>query len=61
MEEGYNVPTQKSINMGIMELDEKVFRDRKGNLRDGRLTKVTPKGMAYFYKKFSKKGECVFR
>ena len=30
-----------------------IFRDVKANLRIGRVTKITPKGQAYFYKKFN--------
>ena len=52
MEEGYNVPTQKSINLGIMEIEEITFFDKFGRERNGRISKITPKGMAYFYKKF---------
>ena len=51
--EGYNVPTQKSINLEIMELEESFFYDQKGNCRTKRTTKITTKGEAYFYKKFS--------
>ena len=58
-EEGCNVPSQKSINLGIMELDETLCYDRKGNPVNNRVTKITPKGMAYFYKKF-KEGEIIY-
>ena len=30
-----------------------IFRVVKANLRIGRVTKITPKGQAYFYKKFN--------
>ena len=50
--EGYNIPTQKSINGGLMELEVSFFYDQKGNLRIGQTTKITTKGQAYFYKKF---------
>ncbi len=54
-DDGYNIPTQKSINLGIMELEEKLFYDKEGNLKNGRVTKITPKGMKYFYRKLSAK------
>ena len=54
-EDGYNIPTQKSINLGIMELEEKLFYDKEGNLKNGRVTKINPKGMKYFYRKLSSK------
>ena len=43
------------INLGIMELEEKLFYDKEGNLKNGRVTKITPKGMKYFYRKLSAK------
>ena len=58
-EEGCNVPSQKSINLGIMELEENLSFDRRGNPVNNRVTKITPKGMAYFYKKF-KEGEIIY-
>ena len=47
----FNIPSQKSIELGIMVNEEYTFRNKYGVIRNARLAKITPKGTAYFYKK----------
>ena len=49
---GENVPTQKSINLKIMKIKETATEDKDGNIRIHRQTRITPKGVEYFIKKF---------
>ena len=51
----FNIPSQKSIKLGIMVNEEYTFHDKSGSIRNARLAKITPKGTAYFYKKLSQK------
>ena len=55
----FNIPSQKSIKLGIMVNEEYTFHDKSGSIRNARLAKITPKGTAYFYKKF-KEGEIIY-
>ena len=46
-----NIVNESGLYKVIFRSDKK--RDVKANLRIGRVTKITPKGQAYFYKKFN--------
>ena len=48
-----NLPTQKSMELGIMEIEEKIFRNSLGENEISLLTKITTKGQVYFLKKLS--------
>lgn len=47
-----NVPTQYAMDLGLMELEEKVVRNDNEKYIVGKLTKVTSKGQVYFINKF---------
>lgn len=48
----YNLPTQKSMNMGLFEIHEKVKCNSTNDTLLYRTTKVTGKGQLYFVDKF---------
>ncbi len=48
----YNLPTQRSIELGVFEIVERTGLDPKGESHLQRTTKVTPKGQIYFVNKF---------
>lgn len=48
----YNSPTQKSIQLGLLQLKEKSFTDCYGREQLCKTTYVTGKGQQYFIKKF---------
>lgn len=48
----YNLPTQRSMNMGLFEIKETVIHDSMGNSKISRTPKVTGKGQQYFINKF---------
>lgn len=48
----YNMPTQKSMEMGLFEIKESVINNPDGSTRINRTTKVTGKGQQYFINKF---------
>ncbi len=48
----HNTPTQKSVNMGLIETKETVIIDGKGKSHVKPTPKVTTKGQRYFIKKF---------
>lgn len=50
----YNSPTQKSINLGLFQLKEKLSHDYYGREIITKTTYVTGKGQQYFINKFSK-------
>lgn len=50
--ERYNLPTQKSMEMGLFEVKESTINNPDGSIRTTRTTKVTGKGQAYFVNKF---------
>lgn len=56
----YNMPSQKSMNMGLMEIKERVINNPDGSSRITKTTKVTGKGQQYFINKFLKKDEKEF-
>lgn len=50
--ESYNLPTQKSMNLGLMEIKKRTINNPDGSIRTTSTTKVTGKGQVYFVNKF---------
>lgn len=50
----YNLPTQRSMDLGLMDIKKRVINDANGSSRITRTTKVTGKGQQYFINKFLK-------
>lgn len=48
----YNMPTQKSMNMGLFEVKETAITHADGHTSVNRTPKVTGKGQVYFVNKF---------
>ena len=48
----YNMPTQKSMELGLFEVKESTVNNPDGSVRINRTTKVTGKGQQYFINKF---------
>ena len=48
----WNMPTQKSMEMGLFEVKESAIDNPDGSVRINRTTKVTGKGQQYFINKF---------
>ena len=48
----YNMPTQKSMELGILEVKERTIQNPDGSARITRTTKVTGKGQQYFVNRF---------
>lgn len=48
----WNMPTQKSMKMGLFEVKESITHNPDGSIRINRTTKVTGKGQQYFINKF---------
>lgn len=48
----YNLPTQKSMELGLFEIKESTINNPDGSVRINRTTKVTGKGQQYFVNKF---------
>lgn len=55
--EAYNQPTQKSMNLGLMEVKKSTFNNPDGSIRTTTTTKITGKGQIYFVNKFCKRGK----
>ena len=51
-----NRPTQRSMELGLFEVSESVWRDSNGNEHNSFTTKVTGKGQQYFLSRFSRWG-----
>lgn len=49
--DNYNMPTQKSMELGLMEIKERTVNNPDGSVRITRTTKVTGKGQIYFVNK----------
>ena len=49
----WNMPTQKSMELGVLEIKERTINNPDGSVRITRTTKVTGKGQVYFVNKFS--------
>lgn len=47
-----NLPTQRSIDLGVLKMIEDPAKDYHGNPVINKVTMVTPKGQQYFLKKF---------
>lgn len=54
-----NMPTQRSMEMGLFEIKESTVQNPDGSVRITKTTKATGKGQIYFVNKFLKGGECV--
>ena len=50
--ENYNMPTQKSIEQGLMEIKERTVNNPDGSVRITKTPKITGKGQIYFVNKF---------
>lgn len=48
----HNMPTQKSMEMGLFEVKESTVNNPDGSVRINRTTKVTGKGQTYFINKY---------
>lgn len=48
----YNMPTQRSMELKILEIKESTINNPDGSIRINRTTKVTGKGQQYFINKF---------
>ena len=53
----YNLPTQKSIELGIIEVKTRTIANPDGSVRVTKTPKVTVKGQIYFLEKFKEKLE----
>ena len=52
-----NMPTQKSIDLGLFEIKESTVQNPDGSVRITKTPKVTGKGQIYFVSKFLKESE----
>ena len=50
--ERYNMPTQRSMELGLFEIKETTVSNPDGNIRVTKTTKVTGKGQQYFINRF---------
>lgn len=48
----WNMPTQKAMEMGLLEVKESTINNPDGSVRINKTTKVTGKGQQYFINKF---------
>lgn len=48
----WNMPTQKSMELGLFEVKERIVNSPDGGVRINKTTKVTGKGQLYFINKF---------
>lgn len=48
----WNMPTQKSMDMGLFDIKESTINNPDGSVRINRTTKVTGRGQQYFINKF---------
>lgn len=48
----YNLPTQKSMDLGVMEIKERTVNNPDGSIRLTKTTKVTGKGQIYFVNRY---------
>ena len=48
----HNLPTQRSMELGIMEIKETVINKPNGDVKINKTTKITGKGQTYFINKF---------
>lgn len=52
MGERYNLPTQRSMELGLMEIKKSTINQPDGSVRVTTTTKITGKGQVYFINKF---------
>lgn len=52
--ESFNLPTQYSMDLGLMEIKKRTINNPNGTVRTTSTTKVTGKGQIYFVNKFLK-------
>ena len=57
--ESYNQPSQKSMNLKLMEIKKTTINNSDGSVRVITTTKITPKGQEYFINKFLKNKELI--
>lgn len=50
--DSYNLPTQRSMDLEIMDIKKRVHNNPDGSIRTTRTTKITGKGQQYFINKF---------
>lgn len=50
--ENYNLPTQKSMDLELMDIKKRTINNADGSVRVTRTTKITGKGQVYFVNKF---------
>ena len=50
----YNAPTQRSMDLGLLEVKERTINNPDGSVRITRTTKVTGRGQVYFINKYAK-------
>lgn len=55
--ENYNLPTQKSMNLKLMEIKKRTVNNPDGSVRTTQTPKITGKGQIYFVNKFCGKKE----
>ena len=48
----FNMPTQKSMELGLMEIKETTINNADGSIRLNKTTKVTGKGQIYFVNRY---------
>lgn len=51
----YNMPTQRSMEMGLFEVKERTVNNPDGSVRITKTTVVTGKGQQYFINRFLQK------
>lgn len=57
----WNMPTQKSLNKGLMKVHCQMYYDSEGELKTSRQVVVTGKGLMFFINKFLHDGQLEFR
>lgn len=57
--ESRNQPSQKSMNLKLMEIKKSTINNSDGSVRVTVTTKITPKGQEYFINKFLKNKELI--
>lgn len=53
----WNMPTQKSLNRGLMKIHCQLYYDSEGELKTNRQVVVTGKGLMYFINRFLHEGQ----
>ncbi|TQR28361.1 permease [Lysinibacillus sphaericus] len=57
----YNMPTQKSLNQGLMKIHAQQYFDSEGELKVNRQVVVTGKGLMFFINKFLHDGQLTLQ